>query len=214
MCHQTLRLPTLACKCLSFFAPNEAVIEMIMRGRSSNLRHVSSNHRVNLDWLFDRVNVDSFCEHQKQFPDILMKGSFTTSQRNDLMQLVHVTPTQLHIASVRSISQLFASSATQKSFPPDFFRRCRRSGMSAGAMRGVRQARQQEGQSRSVSQSNAGSTFVESSPSQHDAGSNPLRETGGECSVSTNETMIRSHWQFITHSGERWKKGSLRDYDH
>ena len=37
---------------------NEAVIKMIIKGRSPTMRHVSKNHRVALDWLFDRINLD------------------------------------------------------------------------------------------------------------------------------------------------------------
>ena len=38
---------------------NEAVIKMIIKGRSPTMRHVSRTHRVALDWLFDRINLDS-----------------------------------------------------------------------------------------------------------------------------------------------------------
>ena len=37
---------------------NEAVIKMIMKGRSPTMRHVSRTHKVALDWLFDRINLD------------------------------------------------------------------------------------------------------------------------------------------------------------
>ena len=40
------------------FEDNEAVIKMIMRGRSPTVRHVAWTHRVDLDWLFDRINLD------------------------------------------------------------------------------------------------------------------------------------------------------------
>ena len=40
---------------LCIFEDNEAVIKMIMNGRSPNLRHVSRTHQVALDWLFDRI---------------------------------------------------------------------------------------------------------------------------------------------------------------
>ena len=43
---------------LYVFEDNEAVIKMIMKGRSPTMRHVSRTHRVALDWLFDRINVD------------------------------------------------------------------------------------------------------------------------------------------------------------
>ena len=40
---------------LYVFEDNEAVIKMIMKGRSPTMRHVSRTHRVALDWLFDRI---------------------------------------------------------------------------------------------------------------------------------------------------------------
>ena len=43
---------------LYVFEDNEAVIKMIMKGRSPTMRHVSRTHRVALDWLFDRLNLD------------------------------------------------------------------------------------------------------------------------------------------------------------
>ena len=44
---------------LYVFEDNEAVIKMIIKGRSPTMRHVSRTHRVALDWLFDRINLDS-----------------------------------------------------------------------------------------------------------------------------------------------------------
>ena len=44
---------------LYVFEDNEAVIKMIMKGRSPTMRHVSRTHRVALEWLFDRINLDS-----------------------------------------------------------------------------------------------------------------------------------------------------------
>ena len=44
---------------LYVFEDNESVIKMIMKGRSPTMRHVSRTHRVALDWLFDRINLDS-----------------------------------------------------------------------------------------------------------------------------------------------------------
>ena len=35
---------------------NEAVIKMIIKGRSPTMRHVSRTHKAALDWLFDRIN--------------------------------------------------------------------------------------------------------------------------------------------------------------
>ena len=43
---------------LCVFEDNETVIKMIIKGRSPTMRHVSRTHRVALDWLFDRINLD------------------------------------------------------------------------------------------------------------------------------------------------------------
>ena len=43
---------------LCVFEDNEAVIKMTGKGRSPTMRHVSRTHRVALDWLFDRINLD------------------------------------------------------------------------------------------------------------------------------------------------------------
>ena len=43
---------------LYVFEDNEAVIKMIIKGRSPTMRHVSRTHRVALGWLFDRINLD------------------------------------------------------------------------------------------------------------------------------------------------------------
>ena len=40
---------------LCIFENNEEVIKMIMNGRSPTLRHLSTTHRVALDWLFNRI---------------------------------------------------------------------------------------------------------------------------------------------------------------
>ena len=44
---------------LYVFENKQAVIKMIINGRSPTMRHVSRTHRVALDWLFDRINLDS-----------------------------------------------------------------------------------------------------------------------------------------------------------
>ena len=43
---------------LYIFEDNEVVIKMIIKGRSPTMRHVSRTHRVALDWLFDKINLD------------------------------------------------------------------------------------------------------------------------------------------------------------
>ena len=77
---------------LCVFEDNEAVIKMIIKGRSPTMRHVSRTHRVALDWLFDRINLDSKIQSKdidtkNQFADILTKGSFTRDEWNHLLCL-------------------------------------------------------------------------------------------------------------------------------
>ena len=43
---------------LSVFEDNEAVIKMMIKGRSPTMRLVSRTHKVALDWLFDWINLD------------------------------------------------------------------------------------------------------------------------------------------------------------
>ena len=66
---------------LYVFEDNEAVIKMITKGRSPTMRHVSRTHRVALDWLFDRINLDpkiqiKYIDTKNQLADILTKGNF------------------------------------------------------------------------------------------------------------------------------------------
>ena len=79
----------LYCMC---FEDNEAVIKMIMKGRSPTMRHVSRTHRVALDWLFDRINLDpkiqiKYIDTKNQLADILTKGNFTRDEWNHLSTL-------------------------------------------------------------------------------------------------------------------------------
>ena len=81
---------------LYVFEDNEAVIKMIIKGRSPTMRHVSRTHRVALDWLFDRINLDpkiqiKYIETKNQLADILTKGSFTRDEWNHLLTLFNIS---------------------------------------------------------------------------------------------------------------------------
>ena len=81
---------------LYVFEDNEAVIKMIIKGRSPTMRHVSRTHRVALDWLFDRINLDSkiqinYIDTKNQLADILTKGSFTRHEWNHLLCLFNIS---------------------------------------------------------------------------------------------------------------------------
>ena len=80
---------------LYVFEDNETVIKMIIKGRSPTMRHVSRTHRVALDWLFDRINLDSkiqikYIDTKNQLADILTKGNFTRDEWNDLLCLCSI----------------------------------------------------------------------------------------------------------------------------
>ena len=81
---------------LHVFEDNEAVIKMIIKGRSPTMRHVSRTHRVALDWLFDRINLDSkiqirYIDAEHQLANILTKGNFTRYEWNNLLHLFNIS---------------------------------------------------------------------------------------------------------------------------
>ena len=81
---------------LYIFEDNEAVIKMIIKGRSHTMRHVSRTHRVALDWLFDRINLDpkiqiKYIDTKNQPADILTKGNFTRDEWNHLLCLFNIS---------------------------------------------------------------------------------------------------------------------------
>ena len=82
---------------LYIFEDNEAVIKMILTGRSPTMRHVSTTHRVALDWFFDRIHLDPKIQikyidlKKKQLADILTKGNFTRDEWNHLLCLFNIS---------------------------------------------------------------------------------------------------------------------------
>ena len=100
---------------LYIFEGNEAVIKMIIKGRSPTMRHVSRTHRVALDWLFDRIKFDpkiqiKYIETKNQLPDMLTKGNFTRDELNHFLCLFNIC----HFSSTHC-SQVM-SKRTQKHF--------------------------------------------------------------------------------------------------
>ena len=100
---------------LHVFEENDAVIKMIMKGRSPTMRHVSRTHRVALDWLFDRINLDpkiqiKYIDTKNQPADILTKGNFTRDEWNHLLTLFNI----IHFGSTACIAAM-AKRAQQES---------------------------------------------------------------------------------------------------
>ena len=86
---------------------DEAVIKMIIMGRSPAMRHVSRTHRVALDWLFDRINLDpniqiKYIDTKNQLADILTKGHLTRDEWNHLLCLFNIS----HFSSISSLKAM------------------------------------------------------------------------------------------------------------
>ena len=65
------------------------------------MRHVSRTHRIALDLLFDRINLDpkiqiKYTDTKNQLADILTKGNFTRDERNHLLCLFNIS----HFSSI------------------------------------------------------------------------------------------------------------------
>ena len=79
------------------------------------MRHVSRSHRVALDWLFDRINLDSkiqikYIDTNNQLADILTKGNFTRDEWNHLLNLFNI----IHFSSTACTAAM-AKRAQQES---------------------------------------------------------------------------------------------------
>ena len=60
------------------------------------MRHVSRTHRVALDWLFDRINLDpkiqiKYIDTKHQLADMLTKCNFTRDEWNHLLCLFNIS---------------------------------------------------------------------------------------------------------------------------
>ena len=71
------------------------------------MRHVSRTHRVALDWLFDRINLDpkiriKYVDTKNQLADILTKGNFTRDEWNHLLCLFNIS----HFSSINCLAAM------------------------------------------------------------------------------------------------------------
>ena len=75
----SFKLSTGNAKCV-VFEDNDAVIKMTIKERAPMLRHVARMHRVDLDWLFERLKTDpglsiKFIGTKEQMADMFTKGT-------------------------------------------------------------------------------------------------------------------------------------------
>ena len=92
---------------LYIFEDNEAVIKMIIKVRSPTMRHVSRTHRVALDRLFDRINLDpkiqiKCIDTKNQLADILTEGNLTRHELNHLFCLFNIS----HFSSINNLEAI------------------------------------------------------------------------------------------------------------
>ena len=81
---------------------------MTIKGRSPAMRHVARTHRVDLDWLWERIRVDpgifiKYVGTKEQIADVFTKGQFSAEQWHHLCRLAQIGP-------VRSFSLCSSSS--------------------------------------------------------------------------------------------------------
>ena len=103
---------------LYIFEDNEAVIKMIIKGRSPRMRHVSRTHRVALDWLFVRINLNGeiqikYVESKNQHTYIQTKGSFTRGEWHNFLGFFNIMNDTTFSFSHLSNSHPFLSARKQ-----------------------------------------------------------------------------------------------------
>ena len=83
------------------------------------MRHVSRTHRVAIDWLFDRINLDSkiqikYIDTKNQLADILTKGNFTRDEWNHLLCLFNISHFSSTVCSAAMAKRLQQDSGEER----------------------------------------------------------------------------------------------------
>jgi len=78
---------------------NDAVIKMCVKGRAPNMTHIPRVHRVDTDWMFERILLDpgiqiKYVNTKQQIADIFTKGSFTEQTWKTLCRLLQMVPSK------------------------------------------------------------------------------------------------------------------------
>ena len=96
---------------------NEAVIKMIMKGRSPTMRHVSRTHRVALDWLFARINLDPQNPNQVHRHQKPTRRHFDKGEYHTVMNGIICWPCLISaiFSSIACIAAMEKTSSTRKS---------------------------------------------------------------------------------------------------
>ena len=70
-------------------------LKMVLKCRAPTLKHVPRTHRINLDWLFERIRTDPgvflrYVGTKEQIGDMFTKGAFTADQWWRLCRLAQI----------------------------------------------------------------------------------------------------------------------------
>ena len=97
-------VPPAAWQKTPIYEDNDAVNKMIIKGRSPSMRHISRTHRVNLECLFDQINLYLGIQNTnvntcKQIAETLTRGSFTRERWTQLTNLFNLMTPHVHYGS-------------------------------------------------------------------------------------------------------------------
>ena len=187
---------------LYVFEVNEAVIKMIIKGRSPTMRHVSRTHRVALVRLFGRINLDpkiqiKYIDTKNQLADKLTMGNFTRDEWNHLLCLFnisHLSSTNCsEVRSKRTQKDAGEERVTAKSKPMmNLVSRCSERNLDVLAST----ASESPGKTKSESQ-----ILVSSRTEQHLRTVRPVKDA---CSSSYSEWNADEKW-----SSQEWKSDEV-----
>ena len=89
---QMMRVPLL------IMEDNEAVIKILLKGRTNALRHLHRTHRINIDWMFEIIKHEHilirYANTKYQLADICTKAFTKAEGWQRLMQMCQIRPTR------------------------------------------------------------------------------------------------------------------------
>ena len=82
---------------------NEAVIKILIKGRSNALRHLHRTHRINIDWLFEIIKQENiiirYVNTKYQLADICTKAFTAAGDWDRLMSLCQLRKTGIKLST-------------------------------------------------------------------------------------------------------------------
>ena len=90
---------------------NDAVIKMLIKGRTNKLWHVPRTHRIDLDWLFEILREDpgvnsKYINTKEQVAGIFTKGIFTMPQWQHFAFLCNIAESSLSVDNFSKLTNV------------------------------------------------------------------------------------------------------------